>query len=44
MSMTNKRVKTVGFVSMREHANLVSQLAHVNDQNMLYSTTWMRKS
>ena len=42
-STTSKRPKTVGFVSMREHANLVSQLAHVNDENMLYTTTWMRK-
>lgn len=43
LSTTGKRPKTVGFVSMREHANLVAQLAHVNDENMLYTTTWMRK-
>ncbi|UJR34562.1 hypothetical protein I4U23_027338 [Adineta vaga] len=29
------------FVSMREHANLVAQLAQVNEENMLLHSTWM---
>ena len=41
-SSANKRSKSLGFVSMREHATIVSQLAQMNEENMVLQTTWMR--
>jgi hypothetical protein len=38
----NKRAKSNGFVSMRDHAKLATQLAAADEQNQLYQTTWMR--
>lgn len=43
VSPKTKRQKSLGFVSMREHANLAAQLAQVNEENMLLHSTWMRK-
>lgn len=39
---SNKRCKSVGFVSMREHAKLTTQLAQVTEENLTLQTTWMR--
>ncbi|CAF1527532.1 unnamed protein product [Adineta ricciae] len=41
VSPKSKRQKSLGFVSMREHVNLVAQLAQVNEENMLLHSTWM---
>ena len=37
-----KRVKTVGYVSARDHARVASQLAASHEENLLYKATWMR--
>lgn len=42
-SSKNKRPKNVGFVSMRDHAKMVAQVALLDEQNQLYQSTWMRK-
>ena len=42
-SPCDKRRKSTGLVSMRDHAKLAAQLAAADEQNQLYQTTWMRK-
>lgn len=37
-----KRVTNIGFVSLKEHAKLVEQLAAAHQQNEVYQSTWMR--
>lgn len=39
----NKKVKHVGYISMRDHSKIVSQLAAAEEENLSYQTTWMRK-
>ena len=41
--VNRKRLKNVGFVSMKEHAKLVDPLVTAHEQNELYQTTWMRE-
>ena len=40
---TNKRIKSVGYVSARDHSKLAVQLANAVQENEIYQTTWMRK-
>ena len=42
-SVIRKRVKNVGFVSVKEHTKVVEQLAVAHEQNQVYQSTWMRK-
>jgi len=38
-----KQLKNNGFVTMRDHAKLVSKLAVADELNQLYQSTWMRE-
>ena len=42
-SVIRRRVKNVGFVSVKEHAKVVEQLAVAHEQNQIYQSKWMRK-
>ncbi|CAF3863652.1 unnamed protein product [Rotaria magnacalcarata] len=37
----NKKIKHVGYVSIRDHSKIVSQLAAAEEENLVYQTTWM---
>ena len=37
-------MKNIGFVSVKEHAKVVDQLAAAHEQNEIYQSTWMREN